>query len=276
MPTISIIVPVYKVEQYLHRCVDSILNQTFTDFELILVDDGSPDNCGIICDEYAAKDDRIVVIHQDNGGISAARNAGLDVAKGQYIMFVDSDDYIDINLCQKLFDEINGSNDIDCAICGFSYFNDEGLINTSQTIVEKHILTGIGAIKDIYLYNRNRLNIIMVWGKIFKRDVWNELRFTNGIYYEDLDIMPYIYTKCDCVVSIPFIGYHYYQRVGSITHGTGTDNKRVTDSISIREKHVNFFESINEFEIANSVRKKTMDLIVTSAINGWIPKEYDK
>lgn len=94
MPTLSIIVPVYKVEPYLHRCVDSILAQTFTDFELILVDDGSPDNCGAICDEYAAKDSRILVIHKENGGLSDARNAGLDIAKGEYIGFVDSDDYI--------------------------------------------------------------------------------------------------------------------------------------------------------------------------------------
>jgi len=94
MPTISVIVPVYKVEPYLHRCVDSILNQTYTDFELILVDDGSPDGCPAICDEYAAKDSRVIVIHQPNGGVSHARNAGLDIAQGEYIAFVDSDDYI--------------------------------------------------------------------------------------------------------------------------------------------------------------------------------------
>ena len=94
MPQITVIVPVYKVEPYLHRCVDSILAQTFTDFELILVDDGSPDNCGAICDEYAAKDSRVRVIHQANGGLSAARNAALSIATGKYAAFVDSDDEI--------------------------------------------------------------------------------------------------------------------------------------------------------------------------------------
>lgn len=94
MPTISIIVPVYNVEAYLCRCIDSILAQTFTDFELILVDDGSPDNCSSICDEYAKKDSRIVVVHKENGGLSDARNTGLDIAKGEYIGFVDSDDFI--------------------------------------------------------------------------------------------------------------------------------------------------------------------------------------
>lgn len=101
MCEISIIVPIYKVERYLKRCVDSILNQTFTDFELILVDDGSPDNCGRICDEYAEKDNRIYVIHKENGGLSDARNAGLDYATGQYIIFVDSDDFVEPDLLEK-------------------------------------------------------------------------------------------------------------------------------------------------------------------------------
>lgn len=102
MPQISVIVPVYKVEKYIHRCVDSILAQTFTDFELILVDDGSPDNCGAICDEYAARDPRIHVIHKKNGGLSSARNAGLDIAQGEYIMFCDSDDYVAPDWCEWL------------------------------------------------------------------------------------------------------------------------------------------------------------------------------
>ena len=102
MPQISIVVPVYNVEQYLHRCIDSILVQTFSDFELILVDDGSPDNCGRICDEYAAKDGRIRVIHQKNSGLSAARNAGMELAQGNYILFCDSDDYVSPQWCETL------------------------------------------------------------------------------------------------------------------------------------------------------------------------------
>ena len=107
MPEISVIVPVYKVENYIHRCVDSIRNQTFTDFELILVDDGSPDNCGVICDEYAAKDSRITVIHKENGGVSSARNMGLNAAQGQYIMFCDGDDYVADNWCETMYRAIS-------------------------------------------------------------------------------------------------------------------------------------------------------------------------
>ena len=101
MPQISVIVPVYRVENYIHRCVDSILSQTFADFELILVDDGSPDNCGAICDEYVQKDSRVRVIHKENGGLSSARNAGLDIAIGKYILFCDSDDYVAADWCEQ-------------------------------------------------------------------------------------------------------------------------------------------------------------------------------
>lgn len=105
MHTFSIIVPVYKVEKYLERCVESIINQTFEDFELILIDDGSPDRCGAICDEYAAEDERIKVIHQKNQGVSVARNAGLDVATGDYICFVDSDDWIELDCLKTVYDK---------------------------------------------------------------------------------------------------------------------------------------------------------------------------
>lgn len=106
LPLISVIVPVYKVEPYLHRCIDSIRNQTYTNLEIILVDDGSPDNCGRICDEYAQKDKRIFVIHQENGGLSAARNSGLDRCSGAYIGFVDSDDCIHPEMYERLYKDI--------------------------------------------------------------------------------------------------------------------------------------------------------------------------
>ena len=122
MPTISVIVPVYKVEPYIHRCVDSILQQSYRDFELVLVDDGSPDNCGSICDEYASRDSRVHVIHQENGGLSAARNAGIDWvfdnSDSQWITFVDSDDWVHPQMLEKLFDAAMEQNTL-ISICGF-------------------------------------------------------------------------------------------------------------------------------------------------------------
>ena len=117
MPKISIIVPVYNVEEYIHRCIDSILAQTFTDFELILVNDGSHDQCGKICDEYAENDSRIKVIHKKNGGLSDARNAGLEIAQGEYIGFVDSDDYIEHDMYEKLIEACKEYNS-KLAMCG--------------------------------------------------------------------------------------------------------------------------------------------------------------
>ena len=122
MPKVSIIVPVYKAEKYLHRCVDSILAQTFTDWELLLIDDGSPDRSGDICDEYAKKDTRIRVFHKKNGGVSSARNLGLDNVQGEYVTFVDSDDWIDVNTLNVCFSQIE-TYDLD--ILQFSYTRNE-------------------------------------------------------------------------------------------------------------------------------------------------------
>lgn len=148
----SVIVPVYKVEDYLERCIKSILQQTYKDFELILVDDGSPDNCGIMCDEFAKKDDRIIVIHQENAGLSAARNAGLAIARGKYILFVDSDDWILESTTIKLADIINKKNP-DIIVFGYSniyenkeeqvIYNVEGL---SLEILKKNLSVIVGEI----------------------------------------------------------------------------------------------------------------------------------
>ena len=122
-PLISIIVPIYKVEKYLKKCIQSIMNQTYLNFELILVDDGSPDDCPMICDNYAKLDNRIVVLHKQNGGLSDARNAGLDVARGEYIGFVDSDDFIANNMYEKLLSGLL-AEDADMAVCNFSYVDE--------------------------------------------------------------------------------------------------------------------------------------------------------
>lgn len=119
---ISVIVPVYNVEKYSERCIESIINQTYKNLEIILVDDGSPDTCPMICDEYAKKDDRIVVIHKENGGLSDARNAGIEIAKGEYFAFIDSDDYISEEFLSKLYMSLK-SNSAFMSICNFDYVN---------------------------------------------------------------------------------------------------------------------------------------------------------
>ena len=126
-PLISVIVPVYNVEQYIHQCVDSILSQTYKNLEIILVDDGSPDNCPAICDEYARNDDRVKIIHQENGGISAARNSALDLCTGEYIAFVDSDDWIESNAYEEMMSEMQ-KKDLDVVFCGVNVITADGAI----------------------------------------------------------------------------------------------------------------------------------------------------
>lgn len=271
---ISIIIPVYNAEAYLDRCVESLVCQTYKDLEIILVDDGSRDVSPTLCDHWMQKDGRILALHRPNGGAAAARNTGLDKASGEYVMFVDADDYVDSRLCEMLVDELQNRQDVDCALCGLAYVDDHGTVGEPQRVEQGIVLSGMDAIRDRYVFDRNRLNIVVPWGKIFRREIWDGLRFTDGLYYEDLDIMPYLYARCGKVSCIPDIGYFYYQREGSCSHGTDADDKRVFDSLAIREKHIQFFEGLDEREIADAVRRKLLDLIITSDCHGWIPEAY--
>lgn len=169
---ISIIVPVYKVEPYIHKCVDSILAQTFKDFELILVDDGSPDNCGQICDEYAQKDSRVKVIHKENGGVSSARNVGIDTALGEYITFIDPDDIIEQNMYQVLFEHaIKYSADI--VVCPIRSFNEvEGTISISTVWLEGNILDKKNIEEKIIpsILRKKYYSILSVVNKLYQKN----------------------------------------------------------------------------------------------------------
>lgn len=176
-PTISVIVPVYKVENYLHRCVDSILSQSFTDFELLLIDDGSPDNCGAICDEYAAKDSRVRVFHKSNGGVSSARNLGLDNACGEWIAFVDSDDYVDIDYLSELADYTKQDN-VDFVVT----LNTISNYTKNSNVVLQH--------DDLELFFKYKFqDYCQPWGKLYSNKVLEKmgLRFNPNVHLmEDL------------------------------------------------------------------------------------------
>ena len=183
MPQISVIVPVYNVEPYLRRCVDSILAQSFTNFELILVDDGSPDNCGTICDEYAAKDDRIHVIHQKNGGLSAARNAGIDWAyansDSRWISFIDSDDWVHTQYLELLLDACI-KNHTEISSCGIKKIENEQvedypLISTNSDVLAPETL----------FTDRGRWIQAYSCGKLYRKKLWNNVQFPVGRNWED-------------------------------------------------------------------------------------------
>ncbi|MGG0177991.1 glycosyltransferase family 2 protein [Gottfriedia acidiceleris] len=227
-PKISIIVPVYKVESYIHKCVDSILAQTLTDFELILVDDGSPDQCGIICDEYAKKDNRIKVIHKKNGGQASARNAALNIAKGDYIGFVDSDDWIEPDMYELLYN-ICIENDCDIANCtSIVHYNDKTIINGSEPLTIHNRSQAMKALFEGALYDE------VVWSKLMKRKLLENLRFPEGIMYEDTAFTYKVINESEKVCYIGEPKYHYIKRENS-TMDLAVKNKSI-DAVLIYDE----------------------------------------
>lgn len=207
---VSVIVPVYKVEQYLDKCVQSIVDQTYTNLEIILVDDGSPDNCPKMCDDWAEKDSRIKVIHKLNGGLSDARNAGLDIYKGEYIYFCDSDDYISENAIEVLYDKLI-ETDSDMAVGNYSeFFND--------FIDKKSFEDRIIYSKDeffFFLFRYVQLNT--AWNKLYKRFIWESLRFPYGQIHEDAATDYLVLEQCKRIVCVNVVTYFYFKNSDGIT-----------------------------------------------------------
>lgn len=220
MPAITIIVPVYKVEAYLPRCIDSILAQTFTDFELILVDDGSPDRCGEICDEYAAKDARIRVIHKQNGGVSAARNSALDVAIGQYIAFCDSDDYWEINLLEEAYQAIEAKHS-DWVSFGFQTVGDDDSVKTHEKPATENAFPNWDKKLDFFIQQFLQGHTGWeVWAHLFRHELIEQyhIRFceTCNNFAEDMGFCAKYLLCANSIVSIDKCLYNYYQRDNSM------------------------------------------------------------
>lgn len=222
MPEISIIVPVYNVEEYLSRCIDSILNQTFTAFELILVDDGSTDNSGLICDEYKKIDSRIKVIHKENGGLSSARNSGLNIASGEYVAFVDSDDLIDRNMIELMINCAN-NNDADIVSCSYIEFKNEMKlfgINNNNNKYKERSFSNLEALENYLLeYNDiNRKIDTVVWNKIYRKKLFKDVCFPVGKIYEDGYVTYKLLYKANKVIYLDVPLYFYFKRENSISN----------------------------------------------------------
>ena len=242
-PEISVIVPVYRVEKYLNDCIDSILAQTFADFELILVDDGSPDSCPALCDAAAAKDSRIRVIHQKNRGLSGARNAGLDAAEGEWIAFVDSDDTITPDFCAKLYHAAQEAG-AQMAVCNYRQV-DEALtpIRKQYLHVRREVLTPEQALEHSTL-----LPYMVVWNKLYHRSIFAQLRFAEGKLNEDTLLIAYAYEKADRIANIPDALYLYRKVAGSIV------NSKVTlRNLDRVEANYTVFECVRRHGITGSL-----------------------
>lgn len=212
---ISIIVPVYNVESYLPDCINSIQKSTYKNFQLILVDDGSTDSSGAICDCYAASDSRIQVIHTPNRGVSAARNLGLDVANGEYIMFVDSDDWISPETLEEMISLLENAS-ANMAICGFQIVNDIADSGNVQNYrFGNQVLLADDLVKsqtsaDAWIYTS-------VWAKLYTRKVFDTIRFPEGYIYEDSAVWHRILGVCQTVALTDHVFYSYRKRFDSIT-----------------------------------------------------------
>lgn len=249
---ISVIVPIYNTEKYLNRCIQSVVNQTYKYLEIILVDDGSPDRCGRICDWWAENDRRIRVIHKKNGGPSDARNVGMDIATGEYVGFVDGDDYIHPEMYQRLYDSIIQCN-ANIAVCGY-YRVDES--NGSIISVEKTQEVGVIGKQDALLGLVKSVPLMVMWNKLYTREVVTDLRFPRGKISEDIFILPSIYDRCERVVCISECLYYYAQTPNSITRCERT--VKYMDGVEAYYNMLQFCERKGYGELLHTVSAKML------------------
>lgn len=261
MATISVIVPIYNTEKYLNRCVDSILNQTFSDFELILVDDGSPDNCGKICDDYVKRDNRVNVIHKQNGGLSEARNYGIEWAlknsDSEWITFIDSDDWVHPLFLELLLDAVV-KNNVDLGICDYlSTKADELEVNEINNRVE------LFSTEDFWiLYNEKSIVACM---KIYKKLDFLYIRYPVGKLHEDAFTTHKIFFKHKRIAYVNEKIYYYYFNPNSITRSTWTP-KRI-DELDGRIAIINFFDDINKDNLKKYEIKKLVNVACSQIIS---------
>ncbi len=283
MPQISIIVPVYKVEKYLDRCVESILAQTFTDFELILVDDGSPDNSGQMCDDWAKKDNRISVIHQENQGQAVARNKALDIAKGEYVSFIDSDDYVHPKYLEILLTNAE-KNNAWVSVCSYertaksdAYEIPKGgcVSYNGKQYVQKGLLGEINC------------GVWLLWDKLFKKECWDNIRLPVGRINEDNATVYKILYESETVVSCDDILYYYFENQNSTV--LQAFKPKHLDWLLVPQEMIEYFTEHNDQilvdkcnkmyfssleDMLKKVRENLNDKALEKELRGKLKKQY--
>lgn len=244
MPKISVIVPIYKVEKFLNKCVDSILAQSFSDFELWLVDDGSPDDCGKICDQYAQGDNRVKVIHKKNGGLSDARNAALDVMQGEYVFFVDSDDWIDKDTLESMYVALQRTGAQIATGNMVSVYEDGSEKELYSPTNEEKVLRGEELLTT--LLRPNACN------RLYKAELFQDLRYPIGRLYEDVFVYHKILDQIDSMVLIGKNTYYYLVRNGSIMNSEY--NIHFTDIVDALYDRAKWLDSIGKEKLGNETR----------------------
>ena len=261
---ISVIVPVYKVEAFLNRCVQSIVNQSYKNLEIILVDDGSPDNCPTMCDAWAKKDSRIKVIHKKNGGLSDARNTGMAIATGELMGFVDSDDWIALDMYQHLHDRMAADNS-DIAACGVEMVWEDGMPSRILTRSGCCVLNQEEAMRAIIEESWLKQP---VWYKLYTTELVRQILFPVGKYHEDVFWSYQAVAKAKKVSISDRVGYYYFQRSGSIM-GKGYSLKRL-DAIEAKQQRLSYLQE----EYPQLAFAAQTDLIFSCLYHGQLSARY--
>lgn len=247
----SIIVPVYNIENYLPQCMDSLFAQTDLDFEIILVDDGSTDGSGLLCDQYAMRDTRVRVIHKGNGGLSSARNAGLNVAEGAYILFLDGDDYLASNAIQILMEIVDATADFD--FIQFHYAETDGSwqANPMQAANAWNCTEPHEMFQYIYQYGGVAASACT---KLYRASLFKKLRFKEGISHEDEELVTRLIPQCHCVIYTDLVLYGYVMRGGSIIHGGFNSHK--LDVLDIMDERADVLHELGYEELVHETHSR--------------------
>lgn len=243
---VSVIVPIYNVEKYLHQCVDSLLNQTLKDIEIILVDDGSPDSCPQICEDYKRKDSRVKVIHKENGGLSSARNAGLEIATGEYIAFLDSDDYVAPEMMEKRYN-ISKEKDLDACYCDYNFDYDGKVWSANKQKEDSFIYTKDEAKNFLFdmvgplpSYPSDVKHLMSVWLAVYKASIIreNNIRFESERLYPSEDLLFHIdfLSHCTRIGYLKDSMYYWRYRPGSLSRSYNSSRFKLYVALLNRAK----------------------------------------
>ena len=273
MDKISVIIPVYKVEEYLDKCVESVVNQTYENLEIILVDDGSPDNCPKMCDEWAQKDKRIKVIHKENGGVSSARNNALEKVTGDYICFVDSDDTIHPMYIEILLKNLKESK-ADISVCNWKKVYD---INNPQNKEykekQKSLMTFEGNEVFDLLYNKKVPLIMALWTKLYKKEIFENIRFPEVVIAEDDAIIHLVLSNCKKLVYSNYTLYNNTQRGNSLT--ASSFSKKKLHALKVFKSRIEFIEKNNSDFLNQSIHHYIRILILYYHYAKWSKMEKE-
>ncbi len=270
-PLISVIVPIYNVEKYLERAVSSLTTQTYDNLEIILVDDGSPDSCPALCDELAKLDNRIKVVHKENGGLSSARNAGINIAKGEYLSFIDGDDYVSSDMYELLYRAIS-ENNADIAICGINWVNEDGTKyeNVCPSPIIDEVFDKATAFRK--LVPANSFYYVTACNKLYKKELFSNVLFPEGKINEDEYTVHHFFNNSNKIVSIKEELYFYVQRENSIMHKPFSVKK--LDGVWAYLDRYKLYRKLGYKKEAKAVAMKACNLLILYIKKGNVIKRF--